>query len=126
MRRALAVLLLGVVSACFDGPAAGEVTLSLTTPNTDDGALAFVVSVPAPNEITGATAACGACEVFYTRVSATELRGIVTGPLVTGPVVRLAVAQAGPTQVYRFAVLSAASRVFAERGPVGYTLSVQP
>jgi hypothetical protein len=64
--------------------------------------------------------------VFATRVSATELRGIVTGDISAGPVVRLAVSQAGPDQVYRVQVLAAAGRLFDERSPGGYTLSVQP
>ena len=88
MKRPLALLVSALVLSCFDGPVAGEVTLSLTTPNTDDGAVSFTVTVPAPNEVTGATATCDGCEVFATRVSATELRGIVTGDLPAGPVVR--------------------------------------
>jgi len=126
MKRPLALLVSALVLSCFDGPVAGEVTLSLTTPNTDDGAVSFTVTVPAPNEITGATAACDGCEVFATRVSATELRGIVTGDLPAGPVVRLAVSQAGPDQLYRVQVLAVASRQFEERAPTRYTLSVQP
>lgn len=125
MRRALALLASALALSCFEGPAAGEVTLSLTTPHTDDGAVAFVVTVPAPNEITGASPACAGCEVFTTRVSATELRGIVTGDLSAGPVARLAVAQAGPNQAYLVQVLAVASRQFAERTPTGYTLAVQ-
>lgn len=126
MRRALALLTSALALSCFDGPAAGEVTLSLLTPNTDDGAVAFVVTVPAPNEITGASAACSGCELFSTRVSATELRGIVTGDLSAGPLVRVAVSQAGPNQAYLAQLLSVASRQFAVRASGGYTLSVQP
>lgn len=125
MRRGLALLAAALAMSCFDGPTAGEVTLSLTTPNTDDGALAFVVTIAAPNEITGASPACAGCEVFTTQVSATELRGIVTGDISAGPLVRLAVAQAGPNQAYRVQVLAVASRQFAERAPSGYTLAVQ-
>jgi hypothetical protein len=126
MRRALALFATALALACFDGPTAGEVTLSLTSPNMDDGVVAFAVQVPAPNEITGASPACSGCEVFTTRVSATELRGLVTGDLPSGPVIRVAVAQAGPDQVYRVQVLSVASTQFQERAPAGYTLSVQP
>lgn len=126
MRRALAVLVSALALSCFDGPTAGEVTLSLKTPNTDDGAVAFLVTIPAPNEITGASAACEGCDVFYTKVSTTELRGIVTGDLSAGPVVRLAVAQAGPNQAYRVDVLEVASRAFAPRASAGYYLTVQP
>jgi hypothetical protein len=126
VKRPLVLLASALALSCFDGPTAGEVTLSLTTPNTDDGAVAFAVTIPAPNEITGASAACAGCEVFTTRVSATELRGIVTGDLSAGPVVRLAVSQAGPDQAYRVQVLAVASRQFEERPPTRYTLSIQP
>ena len=38
-----APLVLLVLGACLDAPTAGEVSVELTTPNTDDGALFFVV-----------------------------------------------------------------------------------
>lgn len=126
MRRALGVLASALVLSCFDGPTAGEVTLVLKTPNADDGAMAFVVTIPAPNEISGASAACDGCDVFSTKVSATELRGIVTGDLSAGPVVRLAVSQGGPNQAYHVQVLEVASRQFAARASSGYYLTVQP
>lgn len=125
MRRWFPLVACTMVLSC-DGPTAGEVTLALITPNADDGAVAFVVNIPAPNEITGVSAACGGCEVFSTQVTPTELRGIVTGDLSAGPLVRLAVAQAGPHQTYRAEVLAVATRQFADRSPGGYTLSVQP
>ena len=126
MRRSLVFLASALVLSCFEGPTAGEVTLSLKTPNADDGAVAFVVTIPAPNEITGASAACDGCDVFSTQVSATELRGIVTGDLSAGPGVRVAVSQAGPDQAYQVQVLAGASRQFEERAATRYTLSVQP
>lgn len=128
MTRRAALLLGGLALAlggCFDGPSAGEVTLVLSTPNADDGAISFAVLVAAPNEVTGATAACDGCEVFYTRVSSTELRGIVTGDLAAGPVVRLAVAQGGPDEAYRLDVLEVANRQFDLVPPAGYSLSAQ-
>jgi hypothetical protein len=127
MRRRLAVGLAALLAAaCFDGPSAGEVTLVLRTPNTNDGAISFAVTVAAPNEVTGVSAACDGCEVFYTRVSSTELRGIVTGDLVSGPLVRVAVAQGGPNQAYRVDVLEVANRQFDVVPPTGYTLALQP
>ena len=127
MRRRFGMLLAALVLALAscDGPSAGEVTLILTTPNSDDGAVSFAVRVAAPNEVTGATAACTGCEVFYTKVSATELRGIVTGDLAPGPVVRLAVTQGGPNEAYRLDVLEVANRQFDVVEPAGYTLTAQ-
>ncbi len=95
------------------------------TPNADDGAVSFVVMVAAPNEVTGASAACVGCDVFYAKVSRTELRGIVTGDLVAGPVVRLGLSEAGPNQAYRVDVLEVTNRQFALRSPGGYNLTVQ-
>lgn len=122
--RCLAGLLLALASC--DGPSAGEVTLVLTTPNADDGAISFVVTVAAPNEVTGAAAVCEGCEVFYTKVSRTELRGIVTGNVVAGPLVRLAITHGGPTEAYRLDVLEVANRQFDVVPPAGYTLTAQP
>ncbi len=123
MRRALALLALTVLGC--DGPTAGEVTLVLATPNANDGAVTFTARVAAPNELTGASGGCAGCEVFYARVSRTELRGIVTGDLVAGPVVRLSVTDAGPSHAYRVDVLEVANRQFAVQPPAGYNLTVQ-
>jgi hypothetical protein len=126
MTRRAGLLLVGLTLAvACDGPSAGEVTLVLRTPNTDDGAIAFSVMVAAPNEVTGATAVCDGCDVFYTKVSRTELRGIVTGDLVAGPLVRLSVAQGGPNEVYRLDVVDVANRKFDPVPPAGYYLAAQ-
>ncbi len=127
MRRRLGMLLAALVLALAscEGPSAGEVTLILTTPNSDDGAVSFSVRVAAPNEVTGAAAACGGCDLFYTKVSSTEIRGIVTGDVAAGPLVRLAVTQEGPNEAYRLDVLEVANRQFAVVEPAGYTLTAQ-
>jgi len=112
--------------ACLDGPTPGEVTLALQTPNQDDGAVSFRITVSAPNEVTGVTATCDSCLAFVSRVSATELRGIITGNVAAGPVARVSVLDGSPNQAYRVQVLEAASRTYAPRDVTGYTLSVQP
>jgi hypothetical protein len=122
--KGMALVLLA--AGCFEGPTAGEVTLALSTSNLGLGAVSFTARVAAPNEINGATAACAGCTVFYSRVSRTELRGIVTGDLVPGPLVRLAVLDAGPTRAYRVDVREVADRQFAVVTRGGYTLSILP
>ena len=112
--------------ACLDGPTPGEVTLGLQTPNQDDGAVSFRILVSAPNEVTGVTATCDSCMAFVSRVSATELRAIITGNLAAGPVARIAVLDGSPNQAYSVRVLEIASRTLTPRDVTGYTLSVQP
>jgi len=120
------LLLVGLTLAvACDGPSAGEVTLVLSTPNADDGAITFSVMVAAPNEVNAATPACDGCQVFYTKVSRTELRGIVTGDLVAGPLVHVSVAQGGPNEVYRLDVVEVASRTFDPVPSAGYTLTAR-
>jgi hypothetical protein len=115
----------GGLAGCLEGPVAGEVTLKLVTPYADDGAVSFSVQVAAPNELTGASPACDSCEVFFVKVSPTELRGIVVGNLGNGPIVRVGVTDAGPSQVYRIELLEAASGTFAARQTTGYDLAPQ-
>ena len=122
MLAGAALLALG----CLDGPAPGEVRLVLQTPNQDDGAIAFSVVTAAPNEVTGVTATCDSCDAFIARVSATELRAIITGNLAAGAVARVSVLDGSPNQAYHVTVLQVSSRTFAPRDVTGYTLSVQP
>lgn len=124
-RRAGWVLVAGVLAGCFESPVVGEVSLDLSTPNQDDGAVSFVVSVAAPDEIRGASAACSGCQLVYQRVGSQELRGVVLGDLAPGPVVRLAVSQAAPNQAYRIQIVEVASRQFQVRPPAGYDLLVR-
>lgn len=124
-RLAWAVGLL-VLAGCFDGPTAGDITLVLSTPNADDGAISFVVTTARPNEILGAEALCPGCSVFVSRVGPTQLRGAVVGDVTGGPLVRLRVSNAGPNQAYRTEVLEVASRAFDLRSPAAYRLAVQP
>jgi hypothetical protein len=112
--------------ACLDGPAPGEVSLMLETPNQDDGAVSFSITTSAPNEVTGVTATCDSCLAFVARVSPTELRAIITGNLAAGTVARIAVLDGSPNQAYKVKVLEVSSRTLAPRGATGYTLSVQP
>jgi hypothetical protein len=115
-----------LAAACLDGPTAGEVTLALQTPNQDDGAVSFRILVSAPNEVTGVTATCDSCLAFVSRVSPTELRGIITGNLAAGPVARISVLDGSPHQAYSVRVLAVASRTFTPRDEAAYTLSIEP
>lgn len=117
----LALLALG---ACLDAPTAGEVSVELISPNADDGAILFIVHTAAPSELTDATGACQGCQAFVHAVSATEFRVIVTGPLATGPIARLRVANAAPTTAFRVEVREVARRDYQTRSPAGYRLKL--
>lgn len=122
--RRFAPLVLLALGACLDAPTAGEVWVELTSPNTDDGALLFVVHAAAPTELNGATGACEGCQAFVHPVSATEFRVIVTGPLVTGPIARLQVGNAAPTSAFRLEVREVAKRDYQTRSASGYRLKL--
>ncbi len=128
MTRRLArfALLAGMALALgsCSGPAAGELTVSLVTPNSDDGALVVRVTASESQEITGATVACTGCKIFPERPSATELRAVVTGDLVAGPLVRVSVTDTKSPTSYTVTVQQVASRTFQVRSPSGYSLTI--
>lgn len=96
MRPVRGLVLLAAVGAAWvacedDGPPIpGTVTVSLETPNTDDGALAVTVRGPG---ITSLTPASSAYLVFWRVVSDDELRALVFGNVTRGPLFSLAVAE---------------------------------
>ncbi len=116
MRRMirLALPLAAVVSlSCGSGPKAGDVVMELITPTQDLGAISFTVTAVQPEVIDTVTAVCGACEVFLLRRSATEVDGVVTGPLVPGPLLRLTVSDVQLPEAYAAQVHEAATRDYA-------------
>lgn len=123
--RALAALALPLALATCSGPTAGDLTVSLVTPNSDDGAIVVQVTASQPQEITGAAAACTGCKIFSEQVSATELRAVVTGNLVAGPLARISVSDTGSPKSYTVQVVQVASRSYQLRSTSGYSLSIQ-
>lgn len=122
----LAVLVAGALTwAACDGPQAGDLTISLVTPNSDDGAIVVRVTASESKEVTGAAAACGGCRIFMEQPSPTELLAVVTGDLVAGPLVRLSVTDTKSPQAYTAQVRQVASRTFEVRSVSGYSLTVQ-
>lgn len=86
VRGAVVSTLLFGSSACSDDPPTGPddsaVTVSLSTPNADDGALLVVVSGGALTDVQPASAAY---QLFWRAVSDTETRVIVVGDIQAGP-----------------------------------------
>lgn len=118
----LAGLALGLGSC--SGPVAGELTISLATPNSDDGAILVRVTASASKEITSAAVACTGCRIFMEQPSATELRAVVTGDLVAGPLVRVSVTDTKSPDAYTVQIQQVASRTFQVRPTSGYSLTI--
>ena len=123
------VAALSVGAACSDNPTsvsarAGTLTLRLTTPHADDGAMTFEVS-GAP--IDGATAVDASLRLFTRRESGSTVIGAVVGALDNGAVVTLHVPDVGAAARYTTTVLEVADRQDALRASLaGYALTVAP
>ncbi|OLE60495.1 MAG: hypothetical protein AUG10_05490 [Gemmatimonadetes bacterium 13_1_20CM_2_70_10] len=106
-----AAVVLAAAAACGKdsptGPTSGVVTLSLVTPNADDGAVTLVLTGPG---IASLDAASSAYAVYWRVVSATEARGIVVGNLSAGVIATASVGDANHVGDYHVEILEVASR----------------
>jgi len=120
-------LLVGAAAALgsCSGPTAGDLTVSLVTPNSDDGAVLIRVTASESKEVTGASVACGGCQLFLEKPSATELRAVITGSLVAGPLVHMSVSDTKSPSAYTVQIQQEASRTYQVRPTSGYSVTVQ-
>ncbi len=116
-------ILAAVVGSCDSGPVAGDVTFALTTPRSDDGAIAFEVLAKSPETLAGVTPLCGGCRAFVTMVADTALRGIVTGSVTAGPVFSVTVSDTRTPASYTAKVLDVSTRAFVTHSLSGYALA---
>ncbi len=118
---ALALLGAGSCGSGTTGPVAGQLTVSLVTPNPNaDGAI--LLSVTGPVALTSATAATG-LRVFGQPL-ATTTRFAVTGTLTTGAVLSIGVADVNQVAQYKASVQAVAAADFSLRSLSGYSLTV--
>jgi len=123
------VTTLSVSAACSNDPVAvvphaGTLTLRLTTPHVDDGALTFTLSGPAINN---ATAANASLRLFTRGSGDATIIGVLVGDLATGAVVTLYVPDVKAVAHYSAHVLEVADRDDALRASLtGYALAVTP
>jgi hypothetical protein len=113
MRRSLWLVLplaLVLSLSCDSGPLDGELSVELVTASQDLGAIAFTLTAVEPEVIDSVTAACGDCRLDLRRRSATQLDGVVSGPLVPGTLLRLTVSNVNVPVAYRVEVLQVARR----------------
>lgn len=122
------------ISGCGDGrnggtgpvdePVSGALSVVLTTPNTDDGAIIFE-AVANGTTISGVTPLCSDCRLFFEQVSTTHVKGVVTGNLQGGPLVQLSVSDVKRPSSYTVRVVEVASQKFQLRSTTGYRLDVE-
>ncbi|PYP40637.1 MAG: hypothetical protein DMD48_02855 [Gemmatimonadetes bacterium] len=124
-RMALAAAVLLAAAACSDSTTPqtpGVVTLSLVTPNADDGAMALVLTGPG---ITSIASGSGAYAVYWRVVSPTEARVIVVGDLSNGVLATAQVAEANRLTGYHVGILEVATRSDAVRASTaGYAITL--
>lgn len=127
MKRLAGWMLVGLAllgaGSCSDssGPVAGELTVSLVTPNPgNDGAILFTVTGPAL--LTSATAASG-LRVFAQPLGMAT-RFAVTGTLTNGAVLIVGVADLSKATQYSATVQNVAAPDFQLRSLSGYSLTV--
>ncbi len=107
---ALAVMVAAM--SCDSGPKAGEIVAELVTPQQTLGAAMFRVSAVEPYAIDSVTPACSGCRTFTSRVSERELRGVVTGSLSAGPLVRVMVSDRDAQSGYSILLLQLAATTY--------------
>ena len=102
----------------------GELVFALDTPNGDDGAIQFTLQTTPGYEILGVTTSCSSCEMFTRRVSALHVRAVLTGPIGSGPLLRVMVSDAETPRVYTAQVVQVSSTAYELRSTVGYSLNL--
>jgi hypothetical protein len=125
----LAALVFGLACARdASGPGepaeAGTLSLRLSTPHADDGAVLFEVSGPPIDTL---LAASGSLRVFMRRADGSTVIGAVVGVVAEGPVVTLRVPDVGAAARYTARIREVADRDAALRASLtGYALTVGP
>jgi len=125
MKRFLPFAAMVAFATCDSGPQAGELVISLSAPNQQDGAVAFTVNAAEPNTVESLVAGCTGCQVWIFRVSDAQVKGIVTGSVVPGPVLRVTVTDMRRPESYSATIQEVAAPTFALRGLSGYSLTVE-
>ena len=103
-------------------PEPGPVTVSLTTPRTDDGAL--VLSLAGPGLTAGAVSSASPSYVVHARASSGEVRVFVMGDITSGPLLRVTVPDPRAAASFQVTILDAADRANAAVPLAGRTFTV--
>jgi hypothetical protein len=124
-RARLLLLLLGSVAGCShepNGPTAGTLNVSLSSPNGDDGAVLFTVSGGPVDSV-----AAGGHQVYSARLDPNTLRVVVIGDLASGDLATIYIADTRLASGYTATVNQVAARAtYAQRDAASYSLSLSP
>jgi hypothetical protein len=112
-------------ATCSGGPSAGELVVELSTSNGDTQAVQFTVTAAESKMVESASPACAGCQVFTVRVGDRDLRGVVTGSIQPGPLLRVLVSDVDAIDGYTARLIDAANGGFILLGATGYTLQVR-
>ncbi len=123
-RGAILVLAAAGLAACDAGPKSGQLTFELTAPLGNTGAVVFSVLGVAPLAVQGVVPACVGCQVFMTSLTDQELRGVVIGPLTTGPLVHVTVSDIRRPEAYTAEIREVAANDHTLLAATGYTLAL--
>ena len=123
----LSLALLAASCSKDSGPTAGEFNVSLTTPNSDDGAIQFTATASTPATITSLGTACTGCKLFVVRVSDNLYRGVLTGQLAAGTLFHIGVSDTKIASSYSVTIDAVSTRAHAVRGSaLGYSIKLVP
>jgi hypothetical protein len=122
LRYGLVGVIVAALAQCDSGPKAGDLTAELTAP-AELGAAMFKVTIGGGYTVDDLTAACSGCRAFMTRVSDREVRGIVTGPFTSGPLVHVGVSDRTAPEAYTIQLMQVALTDYTLDGLVGKTLT---
>jgi hypothetical protein len=104
------------------GPTAAALTVSLSSPNGDDGAVLLTVSGGPVDSVEAV-----GYRVYTAQVSAETLRVIITGSISSGPVARIHVPDSRQVSRYSAEIGQVATRVtYAQRDPAPYDVRLVP
>lgn len=118
---ALALAGAGSCGSGSTGPVAGQLTVSLATPNSgNDGAILFTLT--GPDAPTMATTATG-LRLFSQQLTLVS-QFAITGTLTNGAILTISVPDVGKVKQYVATVRAVAAPDFSLRGTTGYTLTV--
>ena len=111
--------------ACGEGttaPVPGTLVVSVTTPNSDDGAMLFTVE---GGGIGKPTAVSSSHVLFFRATGTTSLTAVVVGNIAAGPLLSFEAPDVGLASSYTTTITEVAARDNALRPSLsGYTLSV--
>jgi hypothetical protein len=123
---ALGVGLAVLATSCKEGPASGEFSVDLTTPNADDGAIQFTATATPGNTITQISQGCAGCKLFVVKVSDVQYRGVLTGNIGTGTLFRIGVSDTKRPSNFSVQIVAVSNRTFAVRGTLnGYVVTLR-